>query len=122
MEGNKNTIRVLSNTKAIQAMSYPAQHLTAITFYRPGSITVEGIPVEVDKPCILMLKHSGNTIALHAADPYQREAQLAVTFGARLEGKGVTYDGQAGKSRVSVVLPGGLEKGSTVRYELTVRR
>lgn len=122
MEGNKNTIRVLSNTKAIQAMSYPAQHLTAITFYRPGSIRVEGIPVEVDKPCILMLKHSGNTIALHAADPYQREAQLAVTFGARLEGKGVTYDGQAGKSRVSVVLPGGLEKGSTVRYELTVRR
>lgn len=76
---NKNEVKVLENTAAIQAVKHEGLNMLQIVFYEAGTISAEGLTLSVDKPCVLLVKEIGtNNSTIWMADPTQKlkEVQL----------------------------------------------
>jgi len=112
--------RTLSNTPALQAVHSDDAGLTQIAFYEAGRIDVPDIgTVEVDKPCLLQVRSTGNQMVVAASNPVNEPMLLQVAARSRVRGEGCTWDGQAGITRLEIQLPEGQMAGSSVVRTLT---
>lgn len=76
-----SNIKIISNTKEIQAVQNIALDMLQIVFYKAGEINDGAIAASVDKPCIVYLKDIGTKkISLHIADPAQLNTVINVTL------------------------------------------
>jgi chondroitin AC lyase len=115
-----NAIKILSNTKDLQAVQHTGLNRTEIVFYQPGSINITpGIKLEAMNPCIVIIKtgKAGNTVEeIAVADPTEKLQSLQLKANVALP-----YTDKDGKATwnndqkiLQVALPKGAYAGSTV--------
>lgn len=74
-----DNVRILSNTKQIQAVCNRSLNLYQAIFYQPGELADGNFKVKTDKPCALMVKKiSGGKPVLHVADPGQTGQSIRI--------------------------------------------
>lgn len=75
----KNAIEILSNNPKIQAVRNTKLNVWMVTFFEAGTFTHKELSVNVDKPCILMIKDiTSKSANLHIADPGQTQSPIQV--------------------------------------------
>lgn len=97
-------VKVLSNTKDIQAVQQQNLQRTGIVFYKAGAIRInDKLTLAASKPCIVMIKASkDNVSAISVADPTQQLGSLQLKVNERT---------------IEVPLPTGEKAGSTVSLD-----
>jgi hypothetical protein len=106
-------IRILSNTRTLQAVRHDGLGLTQAAFFAPGTLAAGGgLSLAVDKPAAVMLQETTTGLRLSAANP----AAVATTLRVDVRREGA--DAAADFARVTLRLPGGELGGSTVIREL----
>ena len=80
---------VLAHTGAVQAISTQEGKLLCAAFFEAGRLTCpEGLCIEVDVPCLVILDRTSQRTRLHVADPTHRHRQVVL----RLSGAEYTVD------------------------------
>lgn len=75
----KNAIEILSNNPKIQAVRNTKLNVWMVTFFEAGTFTHKELSVNVDNPCILMIKDiTSKSANLHIADPGQTQSPIQV--------------------------------------------
>ncbi len=71
-------LTILSNTSAVQAVRHNRLGISQVVFYEPGTITLEkDLDLSVDQPCIVMIKHVGDTVEkITVSDPARKHDAL----------------------------------------------
>jgi chondroitin AC lyase len=97
-------VAVVSNTPSLQAASHERTGAGAAVLYEPGEVTLGGLVLRADQPCLLLVSRddAGRTM-LHASDP----TQLLESLSLAVNGK-----------PVEVTLPRGLDAGRSVKVSL----
>lgn len=77
-----NTIEILSNTEAMQAVWNNEQNILQVIFKQPGSVSApDGLTVSVDKPCALVLSElNNNDVRIAVANPYSKQENVNVSI------------------------------------------
>jgi chondroitin AC lyase len=105
----------ISNEIYIQAVLTKDKTLAGIIFYRAGKFDRD-YGIEVNKPCVMMLRKKPEGLQVSIADPTQMEKEIQITFKGEF-----THDHarvENGKTIVSVTLPQGEEAGKTITLDL----
>lgn len=78
--------------------------------------------IEVDKPCIVMMKKEKGVLQLSLSDPTQKLEQIKLTLDGKFETRdpGYSLKAEQGKSMVVISLPKGGEAGKTVMLNLNI--
>lgn len=104
---NKPPIRILENSKNIQAVENIDLGIAQIVFYEPGTIEFSnGIKVSVNQPGIAMLKTTSDKIEkISVADPTRKLVEFHIEMSPGFFGKNeltipLPQNGEAGKSVV----------------------
>ena len=108
-------VRILSNTKDVQAVRAPLG-ITMAAFYVPGEVKTDGETIRVDRPCLLLWRKTKTGAVLAVSNPDNEAAHVRVRVSERMRGAGGTPDGAG--SVIEVDLPGGAAAGSSVVREL----
>ena len=98
------SVDMLNNTPELQAVCHHELGITGAAFCRPEKLVSEDMNIEVDKPCLVLVKHNGNAITVTISNPENRKATITVSLR------------QAEKAPVKVRfdLPEGMEAGRSV--------
>ncbi len=89
-----------------------------IVFYKAGSSkTFDGI--EVDRPCVVMLKKSYDGLKVSVADPTQLLNEINLTVSGNYSAE--DSKAENGKTKLKVSLPQNEEAGKTVTLKLNKR-
>lgn len=106
----------------MQAVVTTDASLGGAIFYKAGKIKLLS-NIEVDKPCIVMMKKEKGVLQLSLADPTQKLEQIKLTLDGKFDTKDSGYNLKAeqGKTILVVNLPKGGEAGKTVALSLNVR-
>ncbi|WP_018626138.1 polysaccharide lyase 8 family protein [Niabella aurantiaca] len=107
----KQNIRILSNTKELQAVAQKELGIIQAVFYTPGSIRSGDVQLTAAQPCMVQVcgLHSGN-IKISVADPTQ---QLKTTTLELRTPKGA--------QQLVIPLPGGAYAGQSVSRQENIR-
>lgn len=72
-------IKVLSNSKALQAVLNTQLQILQACFYVEGTVNYDGLSITVDKPCLLMVKNfSTANMEIWVAEPTQKIKEINV--------------------------------------------
>lgn len=104
------------NLKNMQEVISLDGTIAGIVFYEPTKSYVFG-GIEVDQPCLVMLKKMENEIQLSVSDPTQKLKELNLILSGEYSGDLVTTE--AGKTKLKIALPQEGEAGKTVTLKLT---
>lgn len=89
----KNAIEILSNNPKIQAVRNTKLNVWMVTFFEAGTFTHKELSVNVDKPCILMIKDiTSKSANLHIADPGQTQSPIQVELKIGKKKQTITAD------------------------------
>ncbi|HOW64208.1 MAG TPA: polysaccharide lyase 8 family protein [Candidatus Paceibacterota bacterium] len=107
-------VQVLSNTPALQAVRHNGLKLMGAAFHQPGTlISTDGSLLSVDQPCLLLLKETSDGVCLSVSNPENKPLTVNVLLDHALSGPGCSPWKERG-TRVTVVVPEGLEAGRSV--------
>jgi hypothetical protein len=95
----KPNMEILANTSDAQAVRSDALGLTAVAFWKPGSVG----GIEVDEPCLILAHQQQGKTAVTLSNPENRPLTVNVNIG--------------GKS-TKVQLPAGEKAGSSITVNL----
>jgi chondroitin AC lyase len=74
-----NTIEILANTESVQSVWHKGLDIWGIIFYEAGSIEHNGIRVQVDKPCTMLLRNTRSPkVGIYISDPARKEAKITI--------------------------------------------
>jgi chondroitin AC lyase len=74
-----NTVKIIANTEAVQAVYHGELDILGIIFYESGSVEFNGISITADKPCVIMLRDTGSPkVSIYIADPAQTQSQITI--------------------------------------------
>lgn len=110
----KQTFKI-QNSKDLQEVILENGEMAGTVFYKSGKTAVFG-GLEVDRPCIVMLKKLTDGMQVSVADPTQLLNEINLTFNENFSGENTVV--QNGKTKLKVILPKGEEAGSSVDIEL----
>ncbi len=105
----------IRNEQNIQAVLTKDKTLAGIIFYRAGKFDLD-YGIEVNKPCVMMLRKKPEGLQVSIADPTQMEKEIQITLKGEF-----THDHarvENGQTIVSVTLPQGEEAGKTITLDL----
>lgn len=105
---------ILSHTQDLMAVRLRDPDVIAAAFFAPGSFEVSpGKSVSASRACVLILETESATngpgIRLAASDPARGTADLVLTFGWKLGGKGAAWSEAEGKTTLTIRLPQGAD-------------
>ena len=103
------------NEKNKQEVISANNSVVAIVFYEEGKSDAFG-GIEVDKPCLVMLKKQGDGIQVSAADPTQKLGEINLILNNGYAGEFATSEN--GRTKLKIELPEGGESGKTVTLKL----
>lgn len=105
----------IKNDKNRQEVIKTDDSLAGIVFYKAGKSDVFG-GIESNRPCIVMLKQTGNKLAISVADPTQKLNEISLKVKGKFMGQeNATLDGE---TAINVVLPKNEDAGKTVTLKL----
>jgi len=116
----KPEIMILHNNPDIQAVITADASSGGAVFYKAGKADLmEGI--EVDSPCVVMLKKEKGILKISLSDPTQKLEQTRLTLNGKYEIKGASARIKIlnKQSILDISLPVGGEAGKTVNLTLT---
>jgi len=73
-------VNILRNDENIQAVFHKNLRIAQIVFRTAGSLNVYGYTVSVDKPCVVMIDFSGESIKTYVQNPLNTSIDVAVNF------------------------------------------
>jgi chondroitin AC lyase len=114
-ELNSNQPFKIKNRKDIQEVVTLNGETGGVVFYQPGKSEIFG-GVEVDKPCLVMLKKQEDGLQVSLADPTQLLDEINIWLNGSFSGENAFIE--SGKTRVKVVLPKGEQAGKSVTLKL----
>lgn len=97
-EFDKNSVQILSNTEAVQAVKSTDSNIIYAVFFKAGELSFDGNIITVDQPCIIMA--DGNNVLVSSPDQ-------------NIEKVNVKVDMKTAIYNVEVVLPKNEYAGST---------
>ncbi|RZK62674.1 MAG: chondroitinase, partial [Pedobacter sp.] len=106
-----DAIKVIQNTKAIQAVMHNRLSIMQVVFYQAGELSYDDIIVKVDKPCIIQVKDL-NAInpLIFIADPTQENSKVRIEIKTpKLKSSKI----------ITCNLPVGALAGSTLKYNIS---
>ena len=111
--------KILKNDTTIQAIVSADQSVSGAVFYKAGIIDLT-VAVEVDSPCVVMVKRSGKMVSLSVSDPTHLLDQIKLTLKGKFktENQSVSLKTEQGKSIIVVHIPKAEEAGKTVTMSL----
>lgn len=116
----QHTVQVLRNDTAVQGVYHPALQAVQAVFYRAETMILpNGMTVDVDRPCLLMLRKKGSAYFLSVSDPKMKPGTVRVGVGGKR--RGCFYlrgKGRNNRMVASVRMPEGRKAGSTVTVRL----
>ena len=117
------SVRVLSNAPEIQAVHFADEGVTQAIFHQSDTLTLaDGGRLTTDTPCAVMLRVAGDLVLLTVADPAQEHPQLILQIDGRYVGRGASWTGDRGVTRIVVDLPKGQYAGQSVSLPLEKAR
>lgn len=76
-----DAMEILANTRDIQAVQEKQSGICQAVFYKPGSVETRHGLLTVDRPCLILMRHSENQKpAIFVADPTQRLPEIKITL------------------------------------------
>ena len=87
------------NSSSVQAVYSKKQNLLQAAFYEKSSFKLEGLTVEADGACLIMIENVNGRLVLHVSDPTQQLKNVTLRVN------GLTFQG---------VYPTGIKAGSTL--------
>ncbi len=108
----------IANKKERQEVVSSDGSIAGIVFYKPGKTTAFG-GVEVDKPCLVLLKKQDDGLQVSLADPTQKLTGIKLILNGEYTEKNATL--RNGKTELDIKLPKESEAGETVTLKLSVR-
>ena len=87
-------IEILENTASLQVVYHKGLKMYGMVFYEGATFERDGLIVDADAPCVLMLKDVDKAATiLHVADPQNasRSINIGIKTPALSENKGITY-------------------------------
>ncbi len=106
-------VRILANTRTLQAARHDAMKLTQAAFYASGTLaTGSGTTLAVREPSLVMLDESASAAVLSVSNPHNQ----ATTIHADVTRP--RPEGPADLARITMRLPSGGDGGATVRRVL----
>jgi chondroitin AC lyase len=110
-----NPIKI-KNDKNIQAVFSNDKAYKGIVFYRAGKFA--GDPgIEVNKPCVMMLKHKPEGWQISISDPTQIEKEIQITLSGKYKHNLAEVEGE--KTKLTLPMPQGGEAGKTMTLVLS---
>ena len=106
----------IRNEKNIQAVLSKDETLKGIVFYQAGKLEGDS-GIEVNKPCIMMLRKKPEGLQVSIADPAQLEKEIQITLTGEFK-----YDNarvENGMTKIAVPLPQGEDAGKTITLDLS---
>jgi chondroitin AC lyase len=89
-------VRILANTPNLQAVRHEQLGISEIVFFAAGRLSLrKGLTIEVDRPCMLLLRENGSSTKLSVSTP-DGPIQLRVALQGPHETKVVVFDVSGG--------------------------
>ena len=118
-------IKILANSRQVQAVRHAGLGMSQIVFYEPGEIEIfDSITLSAETPGQVMVTTDGDTIEqITVSDPTRKLDSFQLTVTARIEIENdkwsAVWNEESGYSRVSVELPDGDYAGQSITYYLS---
>ncbi len=107
---NKNEVKVLQNTNAIQAVKHNGLNMAQIVFHEAGTITDSDFSVTVNQPCVVLLKNvNSKIVSMYVADPSQKNSEVNIVVKTSMI---------HGENKINCKLPSGNFAGSSAEFTL----
>jgi len=109
MKSNKQQeIKILSNSKTMQAVKNETLNILQVVFYEAGVLIDENVTITVDQPCIVLVKNvATKNPEIHLADPTQKLKELNIAISTKM---------MKTEDKRLLVLPKDNFAGSTMSY------
>lgn len=106
-----NAVKIIQNTKDIQAVMHNRLSILQVVFYQGGALSYNGIMVKVDKPCIVQINDLNAINPLFfIADPTQENSKVQIEIKTpKLKSNKI----------ITCNLPVGALAGSTIKYNVS---
>ena len=101
---SKLPVQVIQNDSNIQAVRHNELGITQIAFYQKGRVTTKLYTVDVDQPCLLMIRETKSSLTISASNPDWSEKVLTVN---------VLRKGSSKKSSISYTFTSSSAGGAT---------
>lgn len=111
---NRQPYKII-NGKNLQEVVFGDGEMAGIIFYKSGKSEVFG-GIEVDQPCVLMLKKQTGGMQVSVADPTQQSDEINIVLNGAFSGENAVA--QNGSTNLKIALPGGEEAGKTLVLKL----
>ncbi|TKC00196.1 polysaccharide lyase 8 family protein [Pedobacter cryophilus] len=101
-------IKILANSKTLQAVKNEALNILQVVFYEAGVLSDEDITIKVDQPCMVMVKNiDTKNPEIHLADPTQKLKEVNISISSKIMKR---------EDKRLLVLPKDNFAGSTMSY------
>ena len=116
-------VKILSNTREIQAVSHLGLNICQIVFYTSGELKVsENLTIGMDSPGTVMVKTDGLAVKqISVADPSRKLGKIHLTVSGKFEKTGTNFKSVWNKeketSEISIDLPQTAYAGKSVTIE-----
>lgn len=114
-----NPLRMIENSKDLQAVCDKKAGIFAVAFYTPGAITLEpGLLVATDKACLILIQNvnKGKGYKISVSDPTGTLQSVTISISKKLSGAGIAINSDQ-TSSVRFSLPEGDYAGRSVISE-----
>ncbi len=110
-------VRIVANTRSQQAVWNERLRIGGVAFYAAGQCTLQpDTVVQVDRPCLLLVRKEKDTYAISIANPENKPARVTVDLQIT-DSTTRTSAANVHKWHHVVQLPDGLDAGKTVTLE-----
>jgi len=106
----KNSPFKIKNDNDIQAVISKDKNFQGMVFYEAGKFD-EDFGIEVNKPCVMMLKKKPDGLQVSIADPTQSEKEIEIMIKGKFKHDSAEFEGE--KTKIKILLPQGGEAGKT---------
>ena len=112
-------VRILSNTRDLQAVWHPGAGIGYAVFYRGGTLSVDRVSLTTDTPLMIMAQvRPGQAPRITVSDPSRKLLKAHFSFSGRFRASNgkvkATYDPATDRTAVEVELPQGEYAGESV--------
>jgi len=114
-ELNSNQPFKIKNRKELQEVVDVNVETGGVVFYQPGKSELFG-GIEVDKPCLVILKKQEDGLQVSIADPTQSLNEINLTLNESFSAENAFIE--SGKTKINVILPKGEQAGKSVNIQL----
>ncbi|MDP2889729.1 MAG: polysaccharide lyase family 8 super-sandwich domain-containing protein [Bacteroidota bacterium] len=117
-------VKILSNTREVQAVSHSGLNICQIVFYTSGELKVsENLTIGMDSPGTVMVKTDGAAVKqISVADPSRKLGKIHITVSQKMEKSGDNFrsfwNEKKRVSEISIDLPQTVYAGKSVTIEL----